>query len=73
MPPLERRNLSLSSEQIDEIAEKAAIKAVEIMKSQFYQEAGKTALSKVLQIIGIFAIGLAFWAVRHNIIKAGDF
>jgi hypothetical protein len=65
IPEHERRALSFSDEQLDHIAEaaaeKAAVRAVEMIKANLYQEAGKAVVAKLLQLIGIAAIGILYW------------
>jgi hypothetical protein len=46
---------------IEEIAERAAEKAVEKLTSHLYQEVGRSILSKLFYIFGIFIIGAALW------------
>jgi len=51
----------LTNEQIDEIAEKAAKKAVGMITAELYQNVGKSVVDKVFWVIGIVAVGLYFW------------
>ena len=50
--------VQLSEDQIDEIAEKAAAKAVAKMTGQLYQEVGKTVVSKFFWFVGLLAVGI---------------
>lgn len=49
---------NLTEEQIEQIAEKAAEKAIVKLTSHVYQEVGKSVVSKMLYIIGACAVGL---------------
>lgn len=58
----ERRNvLCLSDEQIDEIAERAAEKAVAMVKNEFYNEVGRSVVSRFIMIVGIMVTALVAW------------
>lgn len=64
MTPVDRRkpSLQLTDEQIEEIAERAAKKAVEQMTNQIYLEVGKGVVKKALYLLGAFVIGAGLWA-----------
>ena len=55
----------ITPEQIEEIAdkaaEKAAVKAVELMTNKIYLEVGKSAIKKITTIIGVAAVALSIW------------
>jgi hypothetical protein len=59
--------IPLTEEQIDEIAEKAAQKALGKMTNLMYQEIGKTVASKFFLIIGTLAVAVVgtYQAVTH--------
>ena len=62
-PQVERRKpVQLTDEQIEEIAERAAKKAVEQMTNQIYLEVGKGVVKKALYLIGAFIVGAGIWA-----------
>lgn len=63
-PPVERRKqaVQLTDDQIEEIAEKEAEKAVEKMTNQIYLEVGKGVVKKALYLIGAFIVGAGIWA-----------
>lgn len=48
----------LSERQIDQIAEKAAEKAIAKMTNQIYQEIGKGVVTKFLWLLGAFVVGV---------------
>lgn len=55
----------LTPEQIEEItdkaADKAAVKAVELMTNKIYMEVGKSVIKKVTIIIGAASVALSIW------------
>ena len=51
----------LTGEQVEEIAERAAQRALNKMADQVYREVGKGVVSKALWLIGVVAVGLAMW------------
>lgn len=67
----------LTADQIDEIAEKAAIKAIskavmqtkEELKNEIIMDIGLTGLNAIKYILGIGLLGLFYWLVKHDIIK----
>lgn len=50
--------IRLSDDQIDEIAEKAAEKAVAKMTAMVYQEVGKGVINKLLWVAGVIAVAV---------------
>ena len=58
----------LTEKDIDDIAEKAAEKAIEKLTSHVYQEVGKSVISKLTYIIGACAIGLYIWLKSKGVI-----
>jgi hypothetical protein len=51
----------LTEKDIDDIAEKAAEKAIEKLTSHVYQEVGKSVVSKFVYIVGALTLGLYLW------------
>ncbi|MBV6447085.1 hypothetical protein [Nitrosomonas sp.] len=51
----------LTEEQVEEIAERAAARALNKMADQVYREVGKGVVSKALWLIGVIAVGVAMW------------
>lgn len=71
---IERRsNVQLTEEQIEEIAETAAKKAVEKLTHAFYKEIGKTVVEKFLLIIGVISVGVMFWMAGRGYISMDAF
>lgn len=60
---------TLSDEEIDLIAEKAAEKAIEKITHQLYEEIGRSIVSKVLTGLGILAVALVSWFAGQGWIK----
>lgn len=61
--------ISLTDEQIDLIAEKAAEKAVAKMTSMMYREVGKGVVDKFFWIVGLSAVGVYVWLQQKGVIK----
>ena len=57
---------SLSDEEIELIAEKAAEKAVEKITAQVYQTVGRTIIGRVTWLIGASADAFALWVNNHG-------
>ena len=64
-----RRHGCLSEEQINDIAERAADKAVEKITNHLYQEIGKTLIQKTLWLIGVCFFGLGLWLNSKGLFK----
>ena len=60
---------NLPEEQIDQIAEKAAEKAIEKLTSHVYQEVGKSVVSKLFYIIGACAVGLYLFLKSKGVVQ----
>lgn len=56
-----RQSIMLTHDQVEEIANRAADKAIEKITDQIYQQIGRGVLNKLLWIIGVVATGLYFW------------
>lgn len=53
---------------VEEIAEKAAQKAIEKLTSHVYREVGKSVISKLFYFVGAAAIGLYLWLKSRGVI-----
>lgn len=60
--PERRARVHMTEDQINEIAERAAKKAVESMTTLVYTEVGKGVLKKALFLVGAFAVGALTWS-----------
>jgi hypothetical protein len=58
----------LSEQQIDDIAERAAIKAVEKITQQIYRDIGHTVLSKFFWLVGASSVAVYFWLQSKGIL-----
>ena len=56
--------ITLTEDQLDEIANRAADRAVEKITQQVYQQVGKSVLNKLLWILG--ALATAAYIYFHN-------
>ena len=51
----------LTHEQIEEIASRAADKAIDRITQQVYQQVGRSVINKLMWIIGSLAVGAYLW------------
>ena len=67
----ERRvdTITLSEEQMEDIAEKAAEKALKKISDMAYREVGKSVVSKLLYIIGVLAVAAYLYLQSHGWVK----
>jgi hypothetical protein len=69
-PQVERRKeLQLSDEHIEQIAERAAVKAMEKLTNQAYMSIGKGVVNKLFVVVGVLASAAYFWALGKGWIK----
>lgn len=59
----------LSDEQIEEIAERAAKKAIKLAKADFYQDVGHTVVNKFYWLVGLIIAGSFLWLNSKGVIK----
>lgn len=59
----------LTEAQIEEIAERAARKAVEKLTDNVYREIGKSVLQKFVYVVGAIAVALFLWLQSKGLIK----
>ena len=59
----------LSEEQMEELAERAARKAVAKMQAEFYQQVGRSVISRFTVIVGLLAVAVFLWLQHHNPFK----
>lgn len=62
-------NSPLTDAQIEEIAERAATKAVQKMTDHIYKSVGKSVLSKLAYLLGAFLVGASIWLQMKGFIK----
>lgn len=61
MPPKPALLETLTEEQIDAIAERAAEKAIQKVTDHSYKEVGREVLQKLFYIVGAAVIGATLW------------
>lgn len=59
----------LTDSEIDQIAEKAAERAVAKLTAHVYQEVGKGVVKRLFWIVGALAVGLYLWASAKGLVK----
>lgn len=59
----------LTEDQIDEIAERAAEKAVSKLTEQVYREVGKNVVQKFVYVVGASSVALFLWLQSKGLIK----
>lgn len=57
---------SLTDDEIEVIAEKAAEKAVDKLTKQIYEEIGRKVVVKFFTLVGIIVVGLGGWAAAKG-------
>jgi hypothetical protein len=62
-------HLYLSEDILEDIAERAAEKAIIKMENKLYTEVGKTFLSKIAKIVGMALVALAFYITKGDLTK----
>lgn len=65
--------IQLSSKQLDDIvnmaAERAAHRAAELVKAEFFQAFGRSIFDKLLWMIGAVVVALYLWVQSKGLIK----
>lgn len=59
----------LTEDQIEEIADRAARRAVESLTDHVYREIGKGVISKLYTVVGVCAAAVVIWATSKGWIK----
>ena len=65
-----RRPARLCQDQVEEIADLAARRAVEMIKEDTYQAVGKTVLQKLLWLVGFVTVGIYAWLEHKGFLGA---
>lgn len=58
----------LTEDQIEEIAERAAERAMQKLADHMYKQVGKSVVSKLFWIVGVISVGLYLWLKQKGII-----
>lgn len=69
--PDRRREAHLSDEQIEQIAEEAAKRALKHMIEDGYKAVGKNVIEKGAWVVGVLACGIFAWLASKGFIKVG--
>lgn len=64
-----RANPALSEEVIEDIAERAADKAIKKMEDKVFQQVGRTFINKFFKFVGVVILGAAYFLINKGIIK----
>lgn len=67
--PNRRVQAHISDEQIEEIAEKAAEKAIELMTAGVYTSIGRSVVDKFLWLVGALSLGAWLWAKKNGYVQ----
>lgn len=59
---------TLTEEQIEEIAERAAERAMKKLTDHMYKEVGRGVVSKLFWIIGVISVGLYLWLKQKGVL-----
>jgi transposase len=58
----------LTEEQIEEIAERAAERAMQKLTDHMYKQVGKSVVSKLFWIVGVISVGLYLWLKQKGLV-----
>lgn len=59
----------LTEAQLELVAERAATKAVAMMRSQFYQGVGSAVIGRLFWLVGLIVVGAAAWMHSWGMLK----
>lgn len=60
---------TLTEKQLEELSERAATRAVQLIRSQVYQGVGAAVINRAAWIIGAGVIAIGFWAQTKGWLK----
>lgn len=63
------RSTKLTEEEIEEIAEKAATKAIAKLETHLYTTVGRSVLNKLAYVVGAVAVAAYFYLQSKGLIK----
>lgn len=58
----------LTEEQIEEIAERAAERAMKKLTDHMYKEVGRGVVNKLFWIVGVISVGLYMWLKQKGLL-----
>jgi hypothetical protein len=64
MPP----QTTLTEEQIEEIAERAAERAMAKLTDHMYKQVGKSVVNKLFWVVGVISVGLYLWLKQKGLV-----
>jgi hypothetical protein len=59
---------TLTEEQIEEIAERAAERAMAKLTDHMYKQVGKGVVNKLFWIVGVISVGLYLWLKQKGLV-----
>ena len=69
-PEVERRKeIQLSDEHIEMIAERAATKAMAKLTDEVYRSVGRGVVNKFFLVVGVLATAVYFWAQAKGLLR----
>jgi hypothetical protein len=66
--PQSLQQTMLTEDQIEEIAERAAERAMQKLTDHMYKQVGKSVVSKLFWIVGVISVGLYLWLKQKGIL-----
>jgi hypothetical protein len=61
-------SLNLTEDQIEEIAERAAERAMAKLTDHMYKQVGKSVVSKLFWLVGVISVGLYLWLKQKGLV-----
>lgn len=58
----------LTEEQIEEIAERAAERAMKKLADHMYKEVGRSVVNKFFWVVGIISVGMYLWLKQKGLV-----
>lgn len=58
----------LTEEQIEEIAERAAERAMKKLTDHMYKEVGRSVVNKFFWVVGIISVGMYLWLKQKGLV-----
>lgn len=59
----------LTETQLEKVAERAATKAVAMMRNQFYQGVGSAVVGRFFWLLGLITVSVALWMNAKGLLK----
>jgi hypothetical protein len=68
LPTQSFQTTPLTEEQIEEIAERAAERAMKKLTDHMYKEVGRGVVNKLFWIVGVISVGLYLWLKQKGLV-----